>query len=196
VPCLKHEEKKVRKKKKMKKIMITAAIVCAAVFAQAATVSWGSGTYKLVDEAGETLTSVTGGSIVLAVIGDTEGFAKGEWAGTVKSVLDTATIGTGKKAGKIAQTYEFTYTGTGDAIKNGDVLAMIFMDDKGNYSQLALHGTEDLETTTFTIAGLDANDFAASPTLASGNFMAVPEPTSGLLMLVGLAGLALRRRRA
>ena len=26
--------------------------------------------------------------------------------------------------------------------------------------------------------------------------LAVPEPTSGLLMLVGLAGLALRRRRA
>ena len=30
----------------------------------------------------------------------------------------------------------------------------------------------------------------------SANFAAVPEPTSGLLMLLGVAGLALRRRRA
>ena len=30
----------------------------------------------------------------------------------------------------------------------------------------------------------------------SGVTQSVPEPTSGLLMLVGLAGLALRRRRA
>ena len=32
--------------------------------------------------------------------------------------------------------------------------------------------------------------------LASWGSQAVPEPTSGLLMLVGLAGLALRRKRA
>ena len=39
--------------------------------------------------------------------------------------------------------------------------------------------------------GLNAASFANSGTIAS-----VPEPTSGLLMLCGLAGLALRRRRA
>ena len=38
---------------------------------------------------------------------------------------------------------------------------------------------------------LNADSFANSGTIAS-----VPEPTSGLLMLVGIAGLALRRRRA
>ena len=31
---------------------------------------------------------------------------------------------------------------------------------------------------------------------SSGNFTAVPEPTSGLLMLLGMTGLALRRKRA
>ena len=35
----------------------------------------------------------------------------------------------------------------------------------------------------------------ASATAAS-NWAAVPEPTSGLLVLLGMAGLALRRRRA
>lgn len=42
-----------------------------------------------------------------------------------------------------------------------------------------------------TTLGLSASDFTNSGTIAN-----VPEPTSGLLMLVGLAGLALRRRRA
>ena len=42
-----------------------------------------------------------------------------------------------------------------------------------------------------TTLGLSASNFANSGTIAN-----VPEPTSGLLMLVGLAGLALRRRRA
>jgi hypothetical protein len=43
---------------------------------------------------------------------------------------------------------------------------------------------------TFTAT---ADAFTNTGTIASA---AVPEPTSGLLMLVGLAGLALRRRRA
>ena len=44
-----------------------------------------------------------------------------------------------------------------------------------------------------------ANVFGGAATAATGgvrDWQAVPEPTSGLLMLVGLAGLALRRRRA
>ena len=42
-----------------------------------------------------------------------------------------------------------------------------------------------------------ATAFAESTGFTSGGwYAAVPEPTSGLLMLVGLAGLALRRRRA
>lgn len=42
------------------------------------------------------------------------------------------------------------------------------------------------------------NSVSAANMLAgtSANFQSVPEPTSGLLMLLGMAGLALRRRRA
>jgi len=36
----------------------------------------------------------------------------------------------------------------------------------------------------------------SSSNFGSGSWAAVPEPTSGLLMLLGVAGLALRRRRA
>jgi hypothetical protein len=42
------------------------------------------------------------------------------------------------------------------------------------------------------------NSVSAANMLAgtSANFQSVPEPTSGLLMLLGIAGLALKRKRA
>ena len=47
------------------------------------------------------------------------------------------------------------------------------------------------------IGGLDAGaGNMQSATQNASNWAAVPEPTSGLLMLIGIAGLALRRRRA
>lgn len=46
--------------------------------------------------------------------------------------------------------------------------------------------------TTYTAAQMDANKTAAGGYKAFG----VPEPTSGILMLVGLGALALRRRKA
>jgi hypothetical protein len=52
--------------------------------------------------------------------------------------------------------------------------------------------------TSTTVANIVAQA-TSTPTVqfaAGGTWAAVPEPTSGLLMLVGLAGLALRRRRA
>ena len=56
-------------------------------------------------------------------------------------------------------------------------------------------------STTINAAGSDASiNFgtldAATASTGGWQATAVPEPTSGLLMLVGLAGLALRRRRA
>ena len=54
---------------------------------------------------------------------------------------------------------------------------------------------EDVSTTG--MAGQSATFvFDGSPTADAGNWTAVPEPTSGLLLLVGGALLALKRRRA
>ena len=50
-----------------------------------------------------------------------------------------------------------------------------------------------------TITNLGTYNFGVSSgtsAVATGGWQAVPEPTSGLLMLLGVAGLALRRRRA
>ena len=66
----------------------------------------------------------------------------------------------------------------------------------GTSSQTAyLSGTDEATSISFGSDRLGANALTASATAANG-WAAVPEPTSGLLMLLGIAGLALRRRRA
>ena len=48
-----------------------------------------------------------------------------------------------------------------------------------------------------TVSGFDENpDLIFNVSAADAEWKSVPEPTSGLLLLIGVAGLALRRRRA
>ena len=180
----------------MKKLVLIGAVLCAAVAAQAASVYWNS-TAKIADANGTALTStadysklLNGGSIVLAILND------GSYNGNYKVLGGLVTFKTSPKpqAGRLTGSYEFTFSdGT---LKNNDVLGILFKDAKGNLSQLiyTAGGTVD---DILTIRGMTDNLFSADFSFAaSGNFTVVPEPTSGLMILLGLAGLALRRKQA
>ena len=72
--------------------------------------------------------------------------------------------------------------------------------DKG-FGYKVIMGTASVSATKTGVAsdvGFTQLSFGnmASQTQNPANWAAVPEPTSGLLMLLGMAGLALRRRRA
>lgn len=190
----------------MKKMIIAAFAVASAAIAQAAAVDWSSGSSYLVDATGTKQTALESGSIVLVVLGSQTGWTDGTWSakkGTLTELQTGEIVNSGKASakGKVNMSYAFEYDSA--IIKNGDVLAVVFKDADGAYTQLAYYdakaegGVGAAVTDTFTVSGMENGLYSGSMSFATqGNFMAVPEPTSGLLMLVGLAGLALRRRRA
>ena len=72
-----------------------------------------------------------------------------------------------------------------------------------NYIVRLFDANYDYLSSCYTYADLAANVWAtdmlsmkATTPALFGNFHVVPEPTSGLLLLLGVAGLALKRKRA
>ncbi len=186
----------------MKKLMIALAVAAMAVYANAAAVTWKSGTVLdptgatanksvtaylwVVDSATyDTLAANTTGAAmsdaVYAAYGSKTGDAYTSGTTTKKGVADlmddSKAYGAGDTAyGVILYTY-----GTGDDLQ--------YM---GNVGKVTFESALDAESgymSTFLLGDTTKNAPAWSTA-------AVPEPTSGLLMLLGMAGLALRRRRA
>ena len=174
----------------MKKLMIALAAVVSAVAVQAASVNWsfdvsamdstyapavGSVTVSaLTDSWTEAFDSI--GVAAFNVSGDTTGvFASGtEW--TVKT---TATLW--NDAMDASADYIYTYVFTMPALPS---------DDPGIQSALA--SVADSINTSLDFGGT----LPSIETAVASGWVAAPEPTSGLLLLLGVAGLALKRKRA
>ena len=189
----------------MKKILIMVAVVGSAIALQAASFTWTSGTGTsntyLWDTTTNSKATSLAGSIVLVSLGTTDSWS---WDNAVELTGSGAsgtltTSGKAAKIGTVGGAYSFTYgdASTG-ALSNGDVLGVMFKDSSGELSQLRYVADDSLVSDTYTVSGLSNNTWAGAQFnfATGGNFTAVPEPTSGLLMLLGMAGLALRRRRA
>ena len=184
----------------MKKLIIAAFAVAFAAATQAATVVWGGAVATPEDSMGVIGTGATAYLL---------------WSSTAytaeATTLSAAAVGgTTDNGGTIVATYNITSTEAGNGVfegnyyKSGSVdgyYAVLVNDpnasDKLSYYYVGnLSGTSDLSSLADTDVRLNA-DWNSGEYLNQGGYtVAVPEPTSGLLMLVGLAGLALRRRRA
>ena len=175
----------------MKKLIIAAAMVCAAAFAQAATVNWtisnvlaeggGAPTAGWAVMAFYTEVDAGSGAIVSAIASKT----------AASLAFETTTLAVSMSKGKVAA-HDYDVTSITDTSKNYDLYFVVF------------NGSDPTTATKYAIVS-DLNKEYSSMKgnyKGSANFSgatwteAVPEPTTGLLVLLGVAGLALRRRRA
>ena len=169
----------------MKKLMLATLVAVVAICANANTVNWGvnnlSGTLdaeKFANATAYLFYDTTGG------LPDATGFdTKSSFSVTdltKGSVLLSGDVTGGDFAGS-----DFV-----DSLSGRTYFYMAVISDDGKYLAIS--------TTTKTASmgtGTGNTNLKWTPTQFT-TYTAVPEPTSGLLMLVGLAGLALRRRRA
>ena len=181
----------------MKKLIMLTAVGLGAFMLNAATVTWTVSGVKTVDDA---TVNASGYSAFLfytasTVVGDSvvsyDDVIASITAGTFASDYSSKAIATGTTA-----TYgNYTKTGLGSYGAGDSVSAFTVIFDAASIADAENYAVMAGKTASFTSATgaktLGFTNFSATTT-----WQAVPEPTSGLLMLVGLAGLALRRRRA
>ena len=177
----------------MKKLLVAAAIACAAVVSQAATVNWGISGVKA-----EGNTAPTAGWAVMAFYTDVgAGSAAIESAikaGTAGSLaFETTTLSVALGSGRVGA-HDKDVAAIADTSKNYDMYFVVFNNaDATKATEYAM-----VSDPNKAYSGM-AGKFTASGTFSASTpwqTASVPEPTSGLLMLLGVAGLALRRRRA
>ena len=181
----------------MKKLMIFAACAMLAAVTHAAAVGWtlatGSATYA-------------GDAYQFFVIGQNGATSIATITALLDAGTDASSYAFGTGTANAAGTGSVTAANSGKTLDAGTYTGFFVLFDSatptaGTSKYALIEGastlTREIGASTAQIAFASGN---VSSTLSQASnwksYGAVPEPTSGLLMLLGMAGLALRRRRA
>ena len=155
----------------MKKLLILATILVACIAANAASFKWSGANIYGPDGT----TKFTGTAYLYCDALSVDALSS---AAVTSGAIAATTFDNASAVGDTSYDFYFKITTTYDS-------------KEVTYTS-AVKPVTALETGTATIGFGNQ----ATATQAAGAWAAVPEPTSGLLMLIGMAGLALRRTRA
>ncbi len=186
----------------MKKLMMVAAVVIAAACANAAQFSWSA--LQIKDgynsgNAGYTAANITGTAyLIMSAELSQADFMAGAKSGTYTAANIGAVASSSKAiaAGNIVST-SFNYDTTiATGGKESAYFVIFSADGKYFYTSAEKQATvQDVGAGAFPFA-MQATSNTIGTGAGTWQATAVPEPTSGILLLVGIAGLALRRRKA
>ena len=189
----------------MKKLIVAAALVCAAVVAQATTFKWGTNAQAYGPAvANLTVPGVYAPGTANADRMKTEGSSQGvTWTYTM---ILTSTVGTDVTVSDAIVGNITTYSSNKISQDITTDFFVLPTDDSAiNYAwDIVITGTKTVGEDVYTITSdhiIGNADYGklsnlSISTAAPGSWTVTPEPTSGLLLLLGVAGLALKRKRA
>ena len=180
----------------MKKLMIAAAIVCAAVVSQAATIKWS------MDSSFEPGTTTPAENYAVYFFNNADFARNSAIAALDMAYTDWNTGFLSNALGTKKLTDEDGYANAsnlGNYAASSEQTGYLVIFNAEDAADATLAYVTDAVTITMPGAGTAGNLKFGDQTgtqNADNWYGAVPEPTSGLLLLIGVAGLALRRRRA
>lgn len=194
----------------MKKIMIMVVVAMAAIVTNAASVSWLAQKGYLYEAGGAN--KITSGDAYLMFV--TASYdqsalvsafvaAKGNATATISAMTASGALATG--TGTIGSNARIDTTESTYAISSDMSAYFVVFNGNNMFISTAADVTYDpvADGATFAFASMSTPSKAAAMDATKGYTgagwyaaTAVPEPTTGLLLLLGVAGLALRRRRA
>ena len=181
----------------MKKLIVLASSLAIACGLQAASYTWGFGSSDIMDSTGN---YIDGGTAFL-------------YLGTVTASENAFDYSSATFIVSGGQQSDYSYGSMGAKVSSdlitstaaGQAYTLILLENTGVTSLAGYEGNYILSTGTSSqgVNPMDDtdtwavfNDPTAYGQAAWQTMSAVPEPTSGLLLLLGMAGLALKRKRA
>lgn len=186
----------------MKKLIIAACAVAFAACVQAASVTWGTSGAFYDTEGDPDWPTVAAGTTAYFVFANSYSqtdlvadFAAGSVDMTKLTAIKSGTVGAD---GTVAEV-----TGSTTTLSGSQAAYVAILKDANNMfiSDSLTKTIDELDVTIYSFnEGLTGDIWALNGAASAGysapGWYNVPEPTSGLLMLLGMAGLALKRKRA